>query len=224
MPENPSNRFARYEEGFYASIKTISHNTEALKGSNVNNIIVLTVESEDALAESEANVVAMQIEANNMPPGVKPRFTEKAREFHLLYTETSEKFKRAKMKAEQMASANDHGGNSQRAKLLQTNKKLDNSSVLIQDSMRLVDDSERKGGEIMTDLSKQREVLESAKTKVEDTRGITEKARDLLKYISNRALKHKICVGILIIVLLGINIGMIIYMVDRKEKHDDNNR
>ena len=221
--ENPSNRFARYEEGFYSAIKMISRNTEALNGSDVNNIIRLTVEAEDCLAESEANVVAMQIEANSMPAGVKPRFTEKTKEFQLLYDETNDKFKKAKKRAEQIALMNDSSGSSQRGKLLNTNKKLDHSSFLIQDSMKMVEDSNTKGDQIMSDLSNQRDVLRNAQTKVEDTRGITDKARDLLKYISNRALKHKICIGVLIVALLGVNIGMIYYLIHKDDKNNNDN-
>lgn len=222
--ENPSNRFARYEEGFYSAIKIISRNTEAMQGGDINKIIHLTVEAEDCLAESEANLVAMQIEANSMPFGVKSRFTDKTKDFQLLYNETNDKFIRSKTRAEKIAISNDSSG-SQRSKLLNTNKKLDNSTFLIQDSMAMVDDSNLKGDQIMSDLNNQRDKLQGAQTKVEDTRGITDKARDLLKYISNRALKHKICVAVMIVALLGINIGMIYYLIHKDDdKNDNNNR
>ena len=59
-------------------------------------------------------------------------------------------------------------------------------------------------------IGNQKETLTTAKSKVEDTQDITNRANNLLVMMGNRAIRHKICLVLIILVLAGCN-GLVVY-------------
>jgi vesicle transport through interaction with t-SNAREs protein 1 len=102
------------------------------------------------------------------------------------------------------------GNNSTRAKLMASNQKLDQSTELLQQSKRLVGETEQIGDTIISDLEAQKEKIYMAQENVEDTKQYTVDARALLRMMSTRNVIHKLCVYGTIVILAAI-IGAIGY-------------
>lgn len=114
------------------------------------------------------------------------------------YRQIVENFKAARAKAEATALK---GGNAAREKLLNANQKLDRSTAALEQSRMLVAQTEGIGSTITTDLESQREVLQSAKNKVQETKQFTYDAKGILKVMSRRNVYHKL---ILIAIILAL--------------------
>ena len=72
------------------------------------------------------------------------------------------------------------------------------------------------GNTIINDMENQKETLMDAQVKVDETRGFTSNAKDVLVAMGNRALKHSACVAFVILILMGLNALIIYYAFVKK--------
>lgn len=104
------------------------------------------------------------------------------------------------------------GGKSenQRQRLLNTNEKSTRGNEMILNSIRTVRETEDVGVEIMTELERNREKIQSSRNKVTDFVGMTDTARRMLAGMENRDTQQKMILGF-VAVFLFISIVIIIY-------------
>jgi vesicle transport through interaction with t-SNAREs 1 len=203
MTDSTMDRFRRYEENYLNSTRIISRTLQRLNDANgnIDSVIAIGVEVESELSETEGYLRAMDVEHRTLGPSEKKDGQEKVQGYRLEYREMLQKFKTAKHNAESLALRG--GGNESRAKLLQTNSRLDSSTAVLQNSRQLVSQTEEIGTGILTDMGNQREILLDADAKVQETRGFTAQAKGVLKMMSNRAYYHKLCIYAWIILLFA---------------------
>ena len=99
--------------------------------------------------------------------------------------------------------------------ILKVNNKLLEDSVAqqqeaLEKSRQVIAQTDALGNTIINDMENQKETLIDAQMKVDETRGFTSNAKDVLVAMGNRALKHTACVALVILILMGLN-GLIIY-------------
>lgn len=140
----------------------------------------------------------MDIEFRTMSSADKRSAQQKVSEYKEEYKQLQQHFQSSKFTAESEALK---GSPAARTKLLTANQKLDQSTATLEQSRRLVAESEAIGNTIITDMNNQKETLIDAREKVKETKSFTVDARKILRVMSNRAVVHKICVIVTIIAL-----------------------
>lgn len=83
------------------------------------------------------------------------------------------------------------------------------------DSRRVLEETEGIGHGVMTDLESQRETLLRSRANVRETAGAAATARRLLRSISRRELRHRLCLYF-IIVALSASIVLVLYLKIRR--------
>ena len=127
-----------------------------------------------------------------------------------------EHFKRTKAEADALALKS---GSSSRQKLLTNQQKLDNSTATLEKSRMIIAQTDQIGNETINNMENQKEQLVGAAAKVDETRGYTSDAKDVLTAMANRALRHTACVGLVIVILLGLNVITIYFaFIDKNNK------
>ena len=201
--------FRRYEENFLNSTRCVSRGVHKLGESNgnVDQVISASVEIEGELSEAEGYLKAMDVEYRTMSSSDKRSAQQKVTDYKEEYRMMQGNYQTAKFHAESMALK---GGPSARTRLLQANQKLDHSTSTLEQSRRLVGQTERIGDGILADLEMQKETLMDAQSKVKETKGFTVEAKRVLRLMGNRAFMHKCCVMFMIFFLAAV-IGVVAY-------------
>ena len=110
-------------------------------------------------------------------------------------------------------------GSTSRAKLLSSNQKLDNSTLALEQSRQIIAQTDQIGNAVLSDIENQKETLIGAQAKVDETRGFTSNAKNVLIAMGNRAIRHTCCVATVIIFLLGLNVLVIYFaFIDKGKK------
>eukprot|EP01035_Chromulina_nebulosa_P017766 gene17766-23368_t len=179
-------RFKRYEEDFLNSMKIISRGMRQLDSAagNIDVVISSSVEIEGELSEAEGYLRAMDVEFRSISSNDKKYALQKLTEYRDEYKETLQKYQTSKFNAEAQALK---GGPNARTKLLNSNQRLDQSTLLLEQSRQALAHTEKIGTNILTDLESQKETLMSASTKVKETRSFTAEAKQVLRSMGNRA-------------------------------------
>lgn len=207
------NRFYRYEENFLNCSRIISRCMEQLVKSNgnIDTVISATVEIEGELSEAEGYVRAMDVEYRTASStDKKKKVSDYKDEYKALY----ENFQSAKRTAETSALKSNGNSAAARNKLLTANQKLDQSTATLEESRKILAQTENIGNTIIDNMEAQKETLTRAQEKVKETKGFTDQAKDVLRQMGNRAVMHKICVMFTILVLLGAICGLIYYKLE----------
>lgn len=89
------------------------------------------------------------------------------------------------------------------------------SRLSLLDSHRVLEETEGIGRGVMGDLEAQRESLLRSRTNVREAEGAATKARRLLRTISRRELRHRLCLY-LVIVALSAAIVFVLYLKIRR--------
>lgn len=154
---------------------------------------------ENELSEAEAYLRALDVESRSSIPGktAAAKMVELKNELKQL----SEDFAQCRSAAETTAQSKSSAA---RTKLTSANQRLDQSTRTLESSRMLVAQTQEVGGGIIQDLEAQREQLEDASGKVQDTQIYTANAKDILKDMHTRAIIHKVLVYLTIVILFGV--------------------
>ncbi len=203
-------RFKLYEEEFYNSTRIINRELKNLENANgnVDSVILYSVEVEGELSETEGYMKAMEVEIKNFPAKDRQSGQQKLTNFKDEYRQLLQRYQLTKQNAEAQALK---GGPSARAKLINSNQKLDQSSAMLEETRRVLAATEQTGNVILTDLESQKETLTDAHSKVKEVHTLTDRAREVLADMKRRAIAHKVCLFFTIIVLMGIIVGLAYY-------------
>eukprot|EP00428_Durinskia_dybowskii_P067050 CAMPEP_0170370414 /NCGR_PEP_ID=MMETSP0117_2-20130122/8499_1 /TAXON_ID=400756 /ORGANISM="Durinskia baltica, Strain CSIRO CS-38" /LENGTH=189 /DNA_ID=CAMNT_0010625189 /DNA_START=113 /DNA_END=682 /DNA_ORIENTATION=- len=180
---------------------------------NVDTVVAQTVEIEGELSEAEGFIRAMDVEFKTMSANDKRNAQQKVNDYKAEHQQMVTNFQGAKFKAESMALK---GGPNARSKLLNANQRLDSSTATLEQSRNILYQTENIGDAVITDLESQKEKLVDAREKVKDTKRFTVDAKQILRMMGNRALMHKACVMLTIVLLFGAIIGIGYYGIVAK--------
>ena len=240
-------RFARFEESFLNSSKIVTRNITQLSGTRGREDAInsISVDIEFELDDADSYVVAMESEFRSMPSAEKKSIQQKVRvclivrtlrmniflipsffliQFNIIsqingykeeVNQLKSHFKRSKGDADALALKT---GSSSRQKLLTSQQKLDNSTATLEKSRMIIAQTDEIGNQTINNMENQKEQLVGAAAKVDETRGYTSNARDVLTAMANRALRHTACVALVIIILLGLNVLTIYFAFIDKDK------
>jgi vesicle transport through interaction with t-SNAREs protein 1 len=178
---------------------------------NIDTVISANVEIEGELSEAEGYLRAMEVEFRTMASADKRTVQQKVGDYKEEYKQLFENFQSAKRSAESSALKSNGNTPAARNKLLTANQKLDNSTATLEQSRILLANTENIGNTIIDNMEAQKETLQGAQTKVQETKGFTDQAKDVLRQMGNRAIVHKMCVMFTILVLLAAICGLIYY-------------
>lgn len=204
-----ADRFNRYEENFLNCSRIISRAMIELEKShgNVDNFISTSVDIEGELSEAEGYLRAMDVEFRTMSSVEKRSTQQKVSDY-------KEELKSLQGQYQSLRTQIEAGllkGNvddATRNKLLSTNEKLDQSTATLELTRMILAETDQMGGQILVDMDNQKKLLIESNQKVKDTKGFTVEARRVLKIMGNRAIMHKIGVGMCMLGLLAAIIGV----------------
>ncbi len=203
-------RFKRYEEDYYNSTRIIARELKNLEasGSNMDAVIQYSVEVEGEFSETEGYLKAMEVELKSLGAADRKNAQQKVNDFKEEYRQLLQRYQLSKQNAEAQALK---GGPSARTKLVNNNQKLDQSTAMLEETRRVLAQTEQTGNVILTDLENQKETLMDAHSKVQEVHSLTDRAKEVLKQMRNRAIAHKICLFFTILVLFGAIVGLAYY-------------
>lgn len=95
-------------------------------------------------------------------------------------------------------------GPAARVKLITANQRLDQSTATLENSRMLIANSEATGNVIIDDLTSQKQSLQGAQSKVQETQQFTSDAKGVLKVMFRRAIMHNVIMAVIILVLFGV--------------------
>jgi vesicle transport through interaction with t-SNAREs protein 1 len=149
----------------------------------------------------------MDVEFRTMMNADKKNASQKVTEYRDEFKQLRQNFDNTKHQAEAEALKT---GPAARNRLVTANQRLDDSTMRLEQSRMLIGQTEQVGNTIITDLESQKETLQDASKKVQETKQFTVDARGVLKDMTRRALMHKLACLLVIITLLGL-IGVTAY-------------
>mmetsp|Transcript_11046 Transcript_11046/g.16837 ORF Transcript_11046/g.16837 Transcript_11046/m.16837 type:complete len:249 (+) Transcript_11046:68-814(+) len=207
--QEPMDRFRRYEEEFLNCSRNISRLSRQLEATNgvVDAVISVSVDIDSELAEAEGYLRAMDVEFRAMVGSEKKSASQKVADYRDEYRQMIQSFQNTKQKAESEALKS---GPAARTKLVTANQRLDQSTATLESSRMIIAQTEDVGNTIMTDLEGQKETLQGAQSKVQETRQFTLDAKSVLRMMGRRAVMHNLCMMLIIFILFGV-ICIIIY-------------
>ena len=94
---------------------------------------------------------------------------------------------------------------------------------LAEDSRKLMYDAEEKGSSTLEQMQSQNEQLRGAQDQVKEISTFTETAAYILERMKSRAMRQKIILSVLILILLALN-GVVLYYGFIKDKNSDDDK
>jgi len=203
---NPSARYLSYEESYNNTKAILLRGFKRMETSG-DEALGISLELEGELSEAEAYLEAMETETRSMVFVEKSKFEPRVGRYRGEYAGLVDKLAASvNMAARRVAES----PSSSHRTLASSNSKLDNSSNLLNDSLATIAQTDNIGAQTIEDLEQQKRALEAARDNVEDTQGIVGTAGRVLKEMANRALRHKVFLWTMVIVLAGL-IGVVVY-------------
>uniref|UniRef100_A0A6U4L7W0 t-SNARE coiled-coil homology domain-containing protein n=1 Tax=Phaeomonas parva TaxID=124430 RepID=A0A6U4L7W0_9STRA len=211
--------FENYEEEYLRCARVLNThiNSISARGVTADRVRTTVVQAEMDVAEAEGYVKAMEVEVRSLRGPVKKSCQQKLERYRNDLGSLKREIERARLtgggarQAGEVSLAPSQGGMSaQRAQMmLETNDILDESTAQLEQTRRVIADTEQVGDNIMSNLEEQKETLVRAHDDVRETRGITREAQRVLRMMGNRALMHTLCLYVVILILLAL-IGVVI--------------
>lgn len=166
---------------------------------NVDTVISASIEIEGELSEAEGYLRAMDVEFRTMAASEKKGVQSKVSGYKEEFRQLQQSFQNTKFNAESEALKS--GGSTARNRIAASNQKLDDATASLEQSRQLVAQTENIGNAVITDLKSQKETLETAAERVDETKGFTVEAKRILAMMGRRAILHKILITLTVIVL-----------------------
>mmetsp|Transcript_31779 Transcript_31779/g.53392 ORF Transcript_31779/g.53392 Transcript_31779/m.53392 type:complete len:223 (-) Transcript_31779:406-1074(-) len=174
-------------------------------------------EVEADIAEAEALVRRMDLEARSLPLGVKSPLLAKLREYKADLTKLKREVKQAASSTEdeairvellsraELGEGNSSSSSAQRDALLSTTERVRATGDRITAGRQTLLETEELGVSILQDLHRQRETIVGARDSLHDADDSVGRARKVLTTMSRRAVQNKlILVGIIFMLIACI--------------------
>ena len=158
----------------------------------------------------------MDVEFRTMVGNDKKSASEKVSDYRAEYTQLTKSFQNTKQKAESDALKSSPAA---RNRLVAANQRLDQSTAMLENSRMLIAQTEETGNVIMSDLGQQKETLQGAQSRVQETKQFTMDAKGVLQMMGRRAIIHNLLMMFIILVLFGVICVIIYYgFIEDKKK------
>jgi vesicle transport through interaction with t-SNAREs protein 1 len=221
--------FDRYDDEFAELTSQVRRSLSSIQSDDL--------ESQSSSAESDLNMTAnlisqcddllkqMSIEARGIEdPQTKGRLLGKARECKSTLSDLKSEFQTENNSFERSmlglggGGASGRGGrrgglrgglsDESRDRLLRTNDQIADQNATLENARKIMSDTEGTAMEITSELSRNREKIESAHSRVRDVSGLTNRARRIVQSMSRREVQQKLAMyvvsGVLILLVLVI--------------------
>ena len=214
--------FERYDEEFLSLSEQVRRSLAALD-DDVGNGISTSTESDlkmasNLLSQCDDLLKQMGLEARGVDDATAKRdllakvrtCKTKLSSLRADYDSIREKVDRSNLGLETRSPGS--SGSGHRERLLQTNDMVSAQNDTLENARRVMADTEGVALEITDELSRNREKIESAHSRVRDVSGLTNRARRIVQSMNRREVQQKLAMYVvsfaLIIVVIVIMFGM----------------
>mmetsp|Transcript_7019 Transcript_7019/g.17929 ORF Transcript_7019/g.17929 Transcript_7019/m.17929 type:complete len:222 (+) Transcript_7019:179-844(+) len=211
--------FDGYEREYCELSTTLGRKTSQL-GRVAGDVKVQKVkEVNDDVAEAEALIRRMDLEARSLPPNKKGPLLSKLREYKADLSKLKNDAKRASdmssdgMNRAELGLVGDSWSASsaaQRERLLATTDRINNTGERIRQSKQTLLETEELGVNILQDLHRQRDTIVHSRDTLHGVDDNITKSRKILSVMARRIMQNKAIMMGIILLLVG-SIGMVVY-------------
>ncbi|CCI42793.1 hypothetical protein ABG067_000305 [Albugo candida] len=204
--------FSSLEEDFVQKKLFVNNNIHVILQNN-GSVTSEIQQVEAAIAELKRCLKLMSIELRGKAAQSRNQMQGKVTVYQNEMDGMIRDFERAKLRAREnkaLSSSSRRDPNALYERVQSSTQRLQRSSTQLEQSRRLVAETEQIGFSVLDSLSQQREGLLSAHQKVRETQDVTRDTRILLKRMTRRILKNHLILWS-VIVLLVIAICFVIY-------------
>eukprot|EP00596_Hydrurales_sp_CCMP1899_P007524 CAMPEP_0119039074 /NCGR_PEP_ID=MMETSP1177-20130426/8383_1 /TAXON_ID=2985 /ORGANISM="Ochromonas sp, Strain CCMP1899" /LENGTH=185 /DNA_ID=CAMNT_0007002503 /DNA_START=153 /DNA_END=710 /DNA_ORIENTATION=- len=178
--------FDAYNEEFNSLCQEMTKSFSELKecpNSDPDKARGLIRQCDSLLSGTGDLIKQMELEIRSYDASKRAMLVEKVNEYKKLLMRFRSDFERAKEQAQRSSLIGDKSIQS-RIKYLDVNEKVMRQDELIARAQRSAAETEEVGTEIISELARNREKIESSKDKVHDISGITDHASKMLRSMS----------------------------------------
>ncbi|ETV93682.1 hypothetical protein H310_12449 [Aphanomyces invadans] len=198
-----SDRFQSLEEDYIDCKRTINNSIHDL--SSLDQRHVASQMAQANVVEAQRCIKLMSVELRGKTPAVRKVMQAKINVYRDELQGLQRDLDRALLLSKQISSTSSSSSSSSAAqydRLVANTDRLQRASDQLEQSKRIVQETEQIGISVMDTLAQQRETLLSAHDKVKDTRETAGDARRVLQRMSQRMLTHKLTLWFVILVLI----------------------
>lgn len=215
--------FRAYDEEYNSLSREISKNISALKGMGTpsseeeaeSSGSAQLIRQLDALMSQASELIKqMEVEVRSHDSATRKVLGDKVAHYKKSLATHRSDFERAKEAAERVALGIGSKSQEQRQRLLDVNDKLAMQNEKILNATRTVAETEEVGIEIISELGRNREKIQSAHGKVKEFSGLTDSARRMISSMQRRDIQQKFILCFIAIVLI-VAIGVTVYFTQQ---------
>ena len=215
--------FRAYDEEFNSLSREIAKNLGSLRSlgtpsseeeAAANGSATLIRQLDALLLQAADLIKQMEVEVRSHDTATRKVLTDKVLHYKKSLTTHRTDFERAKEAAERVALGIGSKSQEQRQRLLDVNDKLAMQNEKILNATRTVAETEEVGIEIIQELGRNREKIQSAHGKVKEFSGLTDTARRMISSMQRRDVQQRFILCFIAIVL-AIAIGVTVYFTQK---------
>jgi len=195
--------FDAYNQEFNNLSAEIQRNINDLKAlpTDSEKIDGTTRHIEGLIGQANELIKQMNVEVRSQDPGTKKVLTEKVAAYMKSLSSNKSDFERAREQVNRSSLIGDRSA-ADRQRLLDTNAKLDRQNEMILNATRTVAETNEVGIEINNELARNREKIESSRSRTREFAGLTDSARRVLNSMGNRDTRQKYIIAFVAVVLI----------------------
>jgi vesicle transport through interaction with t-SNAREs protein 1 len=212
--------FDSYEQDFIELANNIKENTDVIKNPDSEEdrkTLVRKVAKQLEMADSCIRNMEMELRSNNITDRkrlktlrdnlqeYKSEYNELKQEFNFV-KRNLEKYDKQKLMGEDDSIEEDmrgYGGKNSAQIALESKRLLDSSSESIERSLRMVQQLESQGGEILGELGEQKEQIHNTRKKLGEVEDGIRQSGSILRRMEWRNLYNKIILVVIILILIA---------------------
>ncbi|KAF0720568.1 Aste57867_208 [Aphanomyces stellatus] len=196
-----TDRFQSLEEDYIDCKRTINNSIHDLSQSDQKQVASQMAQAN--VVEAQRCIKLMSVELRGKAPAVRKAMQAKINVYRDELAGLQRDLERALLLSKQNVSSTSSDGTAQYERLISNTGRLQRASDQLEQSKRIVQETEQIGISVMDTLAQQRETLLSAHEKVKDTRETAGDARRVLQRMTQRVLTHKLTLWFVIVVLVA---------------------
>jgi len=200
--------FQAYDQEYSALSAEIQKGISDIKNSEKDDGGKAISQTEALLGQASDLIKQMEVEVRSHDAATRKVLSDKVATYKRSVTSLQTDFKKAREVAERSSLIGAKSGE-QRQRLLDVNEKVARQNETIMNAQRTVAETEDVGIEIISELSRNREKIESARGRVTEFSGVTDSARRLLSSMARRDVQQRfiLCfIGIVLVIAIAVTI------------------
>lgn len=169
------------------------------------------------IARAKEKLADMEAEARGYRPATRRALGSKIRTYRESLNGIQDDLRRVRGRAERGALLGSGGdadfsdkSRGQRGRMMESNTRMAESTSRLEDARRQLHETEHVAMDVVSELGRNRETLESARRKVRDVSSTTDVARRVLRSMTTRELRFKLMMALFVLIVLAL-IGVVIY-------------